>query len=246
MRNLTADLILILELTLPTTGTTSRSIFSYYVAQVLKAAKGARVMSNFSTAQLNNAASAQDSKSSQAALQHPTGLAAGERWYAVYAQPHREARAQKQLQLQGFNAFLPQCRKTVRHARKITTENAPFFPRYLFVALDLGRDQWRSVNGTFGVTCLVMDGAKPRPVPPGVVESLIEVSAGGSLNLGQDLRVGDSVRILTGPFADLMGELVRVDGADRVRVLLKLLSGAVPASINRRELMPAKAAHPAI
>jgi transcriptional antiterminator RfaH len=176
---------------------------------------------------------------SKAPLPDSISLAQGERWYAVYAQPHREARAHQQLKAQGFQAFLPQYRKTVRHARKITLQNAPFFPRYLFVALDLDRDQWRSVNGTFGVTCLVMDGARPRVVPAGIVESLIELSSTGAVDLGQGLKVGDRVRILSGPFADLVGELVRVDGPERVRVLLKLLSGAVPASISRRDLMRA-------
>src|ERR1044071_3749272 len=87
-------------------------------------------------------------------------LVAGERWYAVYSQPHRETRAQQQLTAQGFTVFLPLYRKTVRHARKLTTVSAPFFPRYLFVALDLSLDQWRSVNGTFGVTSLITDGAR--------------------------------------------------------------------------------------
>src|SRR3954463_6816938 len=169
-------------------------------------------------------------------------LAAGERWYAGYSQPHRETRAQQQLTVQGFTAFLPLYRKTVRHARKLTTVSAPFFPRYLFVALDLSLDQWRSVNGTFGVTSLITDGAIPRPVPHGVVESLAEVSDAGFVQPGKELKVGDSVRVLTGPFADLLGELVRIDGPSRVRVLLRLLGGEVPASIDRRDLMPTRAA----
>src|SRR4051812_35737513 len=88
----------------------------------------------------------------QSPSQKPLSLVPGERWYAVYSQPHREVRAQQQLTAQGFMAFLPLYRKTVRHARKLTTVSAPFFPRYLFVALDLSQHQWRSVNGTFGVT----------------------------------------------------------------------------------------------
>jgi len=169
-------------------------------------------------------------------------LAAGERWYAVYSQPHREFRAQQQLNAQGFTVFLPLYRKTVRHARKLRTVNAPFFPRYLFVALDLSCDQWRCVNGTFGVTSLLTDGAMPRPVPHGVVESLVHASEEGCLQFGKDLKVGDSVRVLTGPFANLLGELARIDGAGRVRVLLQLLGGVIPASIDRRDLILTHAA----
>lgn len=50
-----------------------------------------------------------------------------ERWYAVHALPFAEARAECQLQRQGFRTFQPKRRKTVRHARKMRTVEAPFF-----------------------------------------------------------------------------------------------------------------------
>jgi transcriptional antiterminator RfaH len=166
----------------------------------------------------------------------------GNRWYVVYSQPHQEFRSQIQLAAQGFHTFLPRYRKTVRHARKLMTVNAPFFNRYLFVALDLNCDQWRSVNGTFGVTSLITDGTFPIPVPQGVIESLINISdADGFVNLGDGLRVGERVQVLTGPFANLIGELVRLDGARRAQVLLQLLGGAVPVSIERGHLVSARA-----
>ena len=171
---------------------------------------------------------------------HSTGV---DRWYVGYTQPNREFRAQTQLAAQGFRAFPPRYRRIVRHARKHVTACAPFFPRYLFVALDLSQDQWRSVNGTIGVTSLVMDGASPRAVPRGVIESLVNVSdENGFMNLGDALKLGERVRVLTGPFADLVGELIRIDGARRARVLLQLLGGAVAASIDRGDLVPARAA----
>jgi transcription elongation factor/antiterminator RfaH len=174
---------------------------------------------------------------------HNSSRLAGDRWYVVHTQPHREFRAQTQLAAQGFQTFLPHYRKTVRHARKLMTVNAPFFSRYLFVALNLSCHQWRSVNGTFGVTSLISDGTFPVPVPQGIIESLINVSdANGFMKLGDTLQVGERVRILTGPFADLVGELVRIDGARRVRVLLQLLSGVVAVSIDRGHLASVRAA----
>jgi transcription elongation factor/antiterminator RfaH len=164
-------------------------------------------------------------------------------WYAVHAKPRRELQAQAQLSLQGFRTFLPRFRKTVRHARKLTTVSAPFFDRYLFVALDLDRDRWRSVNGTFGVTRLVANATGPTPLPPGVIEAMIGASdEHGFINVGHALAVGDSVRVLSGPFADLVGVLVRADGARRVQVLLQLLGGAVAVSIDRGHLAATRAA----
>src|ERR1700740_1962344 len=78
-------------------------------------------------------------------------LANGERWYAVHSLPFAEARAELQLKNQGFRTFQPKRQKTVRHARRLRTVEGPYFPRYLFIVLDLARDQWRRVNGPFGV-----------------------------------------------------------------------------------------------
>ena len=80
-------------------------------------------------------------------------------------------------------------------------------------------------------------------MPVGIVESLSATcTAAGFIDLSEQFAIGDRVRLLTGPFADLVGELARVDSAGRVTVLLKLLGGEVPVSVERSALMPAKAA----
>src|SRR5437879_7098854 len=150
-----------------------------------------------------------------------SALRPGERWYAVHTLPLREAYAQGHLRNQGFSTFLPKRRKTVRHARKLRMVEAAFFPRYLFVVLDLARHQWRSVNGTFGVSRLVMRGEAPHPVPSGLVEALIaSADADGILQFGANLRVGSAVRLLAGPFAEQLAILDHLDDSGRVRVLL--------------------------
>jgi transcription elongation factor/antiterminator RfaH len=164
----------------------------------------------------------------------------GERWYVVHTQPHREARAESHLAGQGFRTFLPRFSKTVRHARQLRTVSAPLFPRYLFVGLDLERDRWRSINGTFGVTSLLMGDELPLAVPLGVVESLAaSCRVDGHVALGNELVVGEDVRILSGPFSDLVGRLVRIDGPARVRVLLQLLNGEIAVSIAKSSLIRA-------
>ena len=162
------------------------------------------------------------------------------RWYAVHTLPRNELRAEAQLTNQRFRTFLPRRLKTIRHARKLTTVVAPFFPRYLFVALDLMRHRWRSVNGTFGVATLVMQCDMPQPVPQGVVESLIaSTDQNGLLCLEQRLRVGSSVRLTAGPFAEQLAILDRLDNSGRVRVLLNIMGGPVPVQIRREFVVPA-------
>jgi len=173
----------------------------------------------------------------------PPSLVKDERWYVVQTLPNREVSARAQLEAQGYGTFLPRYAKTVRHARKLTTVSAPFFPRYLFVKLDLGRDRWRSVNGTFGVAGLVMGPEFPAPVQHGVVESLATCcGADGHLQLADRLVIGERVRVLSGPFADMIGKLSRLDGGGRVQVLLRLLGGEVVVLLARAALMSAQAA----
>ncbi len=147
-----------------------------------------------------------------------------DRWYAVHTLPHRESGAAKQLEFQGYQVFLPTHWKTVRHARRFRTVKAPFFPRYLFVRMNLARDRWRPVNGTFGVSSLVMAGDRPMPVPEGVVEELQGIAdPGGALSFSASMVPGQKVRVLTGPFANRVGELVHADDKNRVQILLDVM-----------------------
>jgi transcriptional antiterminator RfaH len=168
------------------------------------------------------------------------GLASDEyRWYAVHTLPHRELAAAIQLRFQGFQPFVPMHPKTVRHARRFKTIKAPFFPRYLFVCMNLARDRWRPINGTFGVCSLVMAGDLPTPVPHGVVEALTTMTdASGNLSFSTEMRPGQKVRILTGPFADRIGELTRADESDRVQILLDVMGIEVVVHAAARTLAP--------
>jgi transcription elongation factor/antiterminator RfaH len=169
------------------------------------------------------------------------GLGPGERWYAVRTLPGREMRARAQLENQEFRTFLPRGLKTVRHARKFATVTAAFFPQYLFVMLDLARHRWRSINGTLGVASLVMQGDLPHPVPHGVVETLVDLTdARGLLQFGQELQIGDRVRVTAGPFAEKFAICARLDDSDRARVLLDIMGGQIAVSIGRDYLRAAE------
>ena len=163
---------------------------------------------------------------------------AAARWYAVHTLPNREFGALSQLTFQGFEGFLPVHWKTVRHARKFRSVKAAFFPRYLFVRLDLNRQQWRSVNGTFGVSGLIMEGERPKPVPRGIVETLIAMSPAGALSFAPVLEPGQDVKVLSGPFANLVGTLQRVDASNRVRVLLDLFGSHIAITTAGNKVAP--------
>ena len=85
-----------------------------------------------------------------------------------------------------------------------------------------------------------MAGDLPCPAPTGVVEAMLAVAdAGGFLHLHSRLKVGDSVRLAAGPFAEQLGIIDRLDDSDRVRVLLQIFGRQVPVSVSRTNALPA-------
>ena len=164
----------------------------------------------------------------------------GKRWYVARTQPCREASAQFNLQRLGFGTFFPKIQRTIRHARKLRNVLAPLFPGYIFVILDLSKDRWRSVNGTTGVASLIMGAEQPIPAPRGVVEALIAAREDtGTICLGQNLVIGQTVRILSGPFAQTLARLEQLDDRGRVCVRLEIMGGHVAADLDRSALGPA-------
>jgi len=166
-------------------------------------------------------------------------LARNERWFLAHTLPKSEWKAVLHLSAQGFRSYLPQIQKTIRHARQLKTVEAPLFPRYLFVILDLGRDRWLSVRSTVGVSNLFTTLGRPVAVPIGIVESLIERSEANLTRLDSGLVKGQRVRILSGPLADFVGTLERLDASGRVKVLLEMMGTVVPVSLHRSTLAPA-------
>jgi len=152
--------------------------------------------------------------------------ASAERWFCVHTQPRKEIFAAQNLRQQSYRCFLPTIKRTIRHARQVHKIKAAFFPRYLFVRLNPDIDGWRPIRSTFGVSGLIMERDRPKPVPSGIVEALQEaVDVSGCVDFRDDVVIGGSVRLLSGPFADLVGKLKEQDERGRVAVLLNILGG---------------------
>jgi transcription antitermination factor NusG len=167
-------------------------------------------------------------------------LETGERWFVARVHPNRESTAQLNLDRLGFRSFAPRVRRTVRHARKLRSVLSPLFPGYIFLILDLSRDRWRCVNSTFGIASLIKGVEQPIPVPSGIVETLLAATeTSGTVRLDSDLKIGQKVRILSGPFAETLCVLEHLDGRGRVSVLLEFMGAEVSARLDRSCVAPA-------
>lgn len=160
------------------------------------------------------------------------------RWYVVNTRPHQEGRADLNLRRQGFEAWLPRLKRTRRHARRWQTVLAPLFPGYLFVRLDPDAQAWHAIHGPFGVRWLICHDGRPAPVAGGFVDVLHEsVDGEGAVSPAPDgLRPGDRVRVLSGPFADRIGTLVRLAERERVALMLEALVREVQMTVYRSQV----------
>jgi transcriptional antiterminator RfaH len=156
--------------------------------------------------------------------------AIGVRWYVVQTQVNGEAKAAQNLLRQGYDVYLPRYLKRRRHARKVDFIAKPLFPRYMFVAIDMATQRWRSIQSTFGVSRLVTNGDDPAIVPEVVVHALkAREDEKGFVRLDSKptFAPGDKVRVLAGAFMDSAGLFGDLADHDRVSILLDMLGRKV-------------------
>jgi len=151
---------------------------------------------------------------------------ASRHWHAVFCKPRQDARAEEHLLNQGFELFRPRVRtRQVRNGRpQMRTES--MFPRYLFVRLARGIDDWSTIRSTRGTIGLVRLGAETPIVPDPVIESLRQRCSGEDVvNLAGaiDYKANDPVEIIEGPCSGYQALFKARTGEERVIVLLQLL-----------------------
>ena len=153
-------------------------------------------------------------------------------WIAARLVARREALALHFLKLAGFETYLPRIReRRIVRGRRITV-TPPLFPSYCFVAIE---QQWHAARWSPGVAALVMLAGVPARVPDKVITEIHAREIRGLIELPprEELKPGNSVRVMRGPLQGLAGLYAGQSGQERVLVLLSLLGAA------RRVALPA-------
>lgn len=161
------------------------------------------------------------------------------RWYVAMTHTRSEEVARINLVRQGFRAYMPRYLKERRHARKTTEVRVPLFPGYIFVNIDMEEERWRPIRSTIGVRDLISFGELPTAVPAGIVEEIQRrEDEAGIVPVAEPVpfKVGDTVRLLSGPMRDAVGWFERVADKDRIVILLELLGRQVRLPIKRGEV----------
>lgn len=156
-------------------------------------------------------------------------------WGVVNTHPHRERQAVLNLERQSFVVYLPRFARIVRHARRTSEVERPLFPGYLFVGIDPQTTAWRPIASTVGVRGIVKFGDRPALVDDGFVAALRARERDGLIVLpDRPFEPGESVRVIGGPFAGAVAQVLAGRDSERVVVLLELLKKEFAATLDVR------------
>ena len=146
-------------------------------------------------------------------------------WYVAQLKPNGFSKAQLNLSRQGFECFMPMRKVTLRHARKLTAGLRPVFPGYIFIKFGLDNAEWRKINSTLGVNRLIsFHEGRPAQIPEALMAGFMaRCDDQHMLKPISDWKTGDTARLISGPFADFIGEVEELVSSDRVRLLFKFM-----------------------
>jgi transcription elongation factor/antiterminator RfaH len=158
----------------------------------------------------------------------------GQAWYVLQSKPHKENHLYAYMESQGFEVFYPTIR--VQPVNPRSSKIRPYFPRYMFVHVDLEAVGISALQWVPGAIGLVQFEGYAVPVPPHIIHELkrrvADIEVAGGIQL-EGLKQGDPVRITHGPLAGYEAIFdLRLSGSARVQVLLEMLGRLVKVKVN--------------
>lgn len=146
-------------------------------------------------------------------------------WVVAQLKPNALAKAQRNLEHQGFVHFCPLHRETIRGASQFRQKTRQLFPGYCFVFMSPASGDARKLNATHGISRLVTFGAgQVSTVPTPLIKALkSRCDDQNYLIEHASLAVGDEVRILSGAFAEFVGTVESISKSDRLRILFDFM-----------------------
>ncbi|MBX2860365.1 MAG: transcription termination/antitermination protein NusG [Vampirovibrio sp.] len=110
-----------------------------------------------------------------------------------------------------FRVEVPQKAVTkIKDGKRVEKEER-IFPGYVLVEMVMDDDSWYVVRHTPGVTKFVGGERKPIPARDSEIKRILMRSAPVAEKVEIDLKVGETVKIISGPFADFEGTVTEVN-----------------------------------
>ncbi|MFD1195249.1 transcription termination/antitermination protein NusG [Seohaeicola saemankumensis] len=151
---------------------------------------------------------------------------AAEQWHLLLCKPNQNQIAFRNLTRLGFDVFMPRHKTERRWKGRLRQQLHPVFGGYIFLSKGASGQELHLAKTAPGVSTLVGFGSVgPAVVPAGIVAGLMSrCDHEGLLTPQVDaFDVGDQIRIVSGPFADFVTSVEKIDPDRRLHVLLELL-----------------------
>ncbi len=154
-------------------------------------------------------------------------------WHALYTRYQHEKLVQQVLIEKGFETFLPLYNTSHQWKDRVRRLSLPLFPSYVFI--HGGLDRKLDIVTTTGVHAIVGDSERAGTVTQAEIDAirqLIETKL--RVEPHPFLKVGDRVRVKSGPLAGFEGILVRKKNQCRLVLSVELLQQSVSTEVDAR------------
>ncbi len=170
------------------------------------------------------------------------------RWYVVHTYSGHENKVaialKQRVESYGYQdkilkVLVPSQEKIVISEGKKRKVDERIFPGYILVNMEMGDDTWHVVRSTSGVTGFVGTGATPTALPEAEVKSIMKFMKMEAPKFEAKFKVGDSVKIVDGPFTDFLGKVDEVnDEQGKVKVLISVFGRETPMELDFLQVIP--------
>ncbi|KKS93518.1 MAG: Transcription antitermination protein nusG [Candidatus Collierbacteria bacterium GW2011_GWB1_44_6] len=171
-----------------------------------------------------------------------TDAPASARWYVVHTQSGHENRVaitlKTRVESMGlthniFEILIPTQEKIKISKGKKVTIKEKLFPGYMLVRMIVTDDAWLAVRTTQGVTGFVGTADQPTPLPENEVKAITAFGEQAAPKFQSAYTVGEAVRIIEGPFTDLLGTVSAIDEAKgKIVVLVSIFGRETPVELD--------------
>ena len=156
-------------------------------------------------------------------------------WYVVNTYSGHENKVKEKLEMRAstmgmedyiYRVVVPEQEEVELKDGKEKKKVKKMFPGYILVEMVMTDEAWFIVRNTPGVTGFIGSsgkGAKPFPLTPMEVDKILGSMGMSRLEIGNNLNIGDSIKVIAGPFANMFGTVKTIDmEQQRLEVALDL------------------------
>jgi transcriptional antiterminator RfaH len=161
-------------------------------------------------------------------------------WYCVRAKPKQEGIATRLLRQElGLEVFCPKIRFKRARLTGVAWVQEAMFPGYLFVRF-VYPQLHRRIASISGVAKTLSFGGRPAILRESIIADLRRyVDDGEIIEVASDIKEGEEVKVVEGPFLGVRALVTRVLPArDRVAILLSLLGQEREVEVSAGALLP--------